>query len=191
MRDDEVDFVPTLNIQANTLQKGEVREGKQLVAWDCIQDCSPAACPIGHDCVYKNASRVTGKCDLQSQYLQSFVETIFRTYRYLDEADMFRIGMHLVPLYGQLCQMKIIAKSVASMAYEDDKGRTLIHPIFKEIRETLKTITVIWKEIGMTGVPVPNLPGGDSSIHKHGGYGDPSHYTEISKGSETKRNVVR
>jgi hypothetical protein len=188
----------SINIGSQELRKGEIREGKQLVAWDCVQDCVPDVCPIGRKCLYAERSlsrKGGGRCALQVEYLQAFVDMIFTTYRYLDDGDTYKVGMMLVPLYSQLCRQKIVEKGVEQLAYEDAKGVTRIHPIYKEMRETMKTITTVWKEMGFK-VPVnPSLPAGalptGNSVYKHGGFGDPTHYATISQGADNKRNLIR
>lgn len=180
-----------VNIANNTLQKGEVREGKQLVAWDCIQDCVPERCPIGTKCVYAPQSASSGLCALQQQYLQSFVDVVFSTYRYIDDGDMYKIGMLLVPLYSQLCKQKILEKSLGYICYEDLKGKVNVHPIYKEMRETMKTITAVWREMGFTAGPNPELPREALIGKSNNGFGDPDHYKNITQNAENKRNVIR
>lgn len=174
---------PVIDIANNSMMKGEVREGKQLIAWDSIQDCNTERCPIGKTCLYARISKE--KCALQVGYLQNLTDTIFSTYRYLDETSMFKIGMHLIPLYSQLCRQKIVEKSVGRLAYEDEKGRTHIHPIYKEIRETMKVITILWREMGFPVAMNPDVPTGKA------GFGDASHYETISREADNKRNIVR
>jgi hypothetical protein len=186
----EPEHEPAMNlcISNASLNKGLVREDKQLVAWDCIQDCVPERCPIGTRCTYKHHS--DPKCAVQTEYLQTFVDTIFRTYRYMDEAEMYKIGMHLVPLYSQLCRLKIVELGVGAVTYEDLRGVTKIHPIFKEIRDTLRVISSLWRDIGFTGPNAPALPG-DVFAGGREGFGDPGHYARISQDSDNKRNVIR
>lgn len=173
-----------INISNDSMNKGLVREGHELMAWDCIQTCHQR-CPIHSICTYKNTT--SSKCALQINYLENLTKTIFKTYRYCNDEIMFKIGMHLVPLYSQLCRQKIVEKAVEELAYEDNKGVTRIHPIYKEIRETLKVITVIWKEMGFTPEMGTNLP-----VPKgRPGFGNPDHYEEISKNADNKRDLIR
>lgn len=183
-----------LNIDMNnhSLCKGEVREGMNLIAWDSIQVCRPEGCPIGAAgiCMYAEDSR-DAPCRVQTEYLQSFVAVVFRTYKSLDEADTYRIGMHLVPLYSQLCRMKLVEKSIEQVLYYDKHGNPGVHPIYKEIRDTIKVISNLWKDIGMRAGP----PGAGELTPQFGpgksGFGDPNHYNNISQGTEKKVNVVR
>lgn len=181
-----------ITIGSNTLQKGEVREGKQLVAWDCVQECDLERCPINETCTYRHlAIKNDGKCSLQIQYLQAFTDMVFSTYRCMTEDDMFKVGMHLVPLYSQLCRQKIVELSVKSVTYEDNKGVTRIHPIYKEMRDTMKTISTIWKDLGVIGGPNPALPLNGNGTVGRAGYGDPTHYANISKNDNDKKGLIR
>lgn len=182
-----MDVKPNIDMCNSSMVKGEVRDGKNLVAWDCIQDCRPDSCPIGSQCMYKASE----KCGVQVQYLQALTDTLFTTYRYLSEEMLFKIGMHLVPLYSQLCRQKIVEKSVGSLCYEDAKGVTRIHPIYKEIRETMKVIVVMWKEMGFNGMPNGANPDVPTFMNNRDGFGDPTHYANLVKDADNKRNVIR
>lgn len=176
------------NIGSTTICKGEVREGVQLVAWDCIQDCDPAMCPLGQDCDFVGKSHsANSKCALQTEYIQSFIDVVLKTFKYLDESDLYKVGMHLVPLYSQLCRHKILEKSVGQVAYIDHKGCPKIHPVYKEIRETIRIISGLWKDMGVTSMPDPTLP----RVADNKGFGDPNHYARLIEGAENKRNVTR
>lgn len=176
--------LPVINMTNNSLNKGIVREGKQLIAWDCVQECDHNNCPLSEKCVYRVDEGE--KCALQASYLQALTDTIFTTYRYLNEDVLFKIGMHLVPLYSQLCRQKIVEKAVVNLCYEDSKGVTRIHPIYKEIRETMKVITLFWKEIGFSEMVNPDLP----AVGRVG-FGNINHYNNISQNSDNKRDVIR
>ena len=179
------------NIGSQSLRKGQVRDGIQIVAWDSIQDCVPDRCPIGHECEYASKSHSAngggGKCALQTEYVSSFIAIVLRTYKYLDEADMFKVGMHLVPLYSQLCRQKLVERSLGDIMQVDNRGNSRVHPIYREIRDTLRTISSLWKDMGVTGTILPEVP----EYKAREGFGDPSHYARLVAGAENKRNVVR
>ncbi|MGD9700588.1 hypothetical protein [Acinetobacter sp.] len=179
------------NIGNQSIRKGIVRDNIPLVAWDCIQDCVPDRCHIGQSCEYAHISHSNkgtgGKCALQTEYIQSFISTVLKTYKYLDESDMFKVGMHLVPLYSQLCRQKIVEKAVGDIMQLDHRGNMKVHPIYREIRDTIRVISGLWRDMGITSCMNPSLP---SSTPKEG-FGDPTHYAKLIAGAENKRNVVR
>lgn len=179
-----------IDINSNSMVKGEIREGIDLISWDAIQKCNKDICPIGKSC--QVASVLANRpCAVQTQYLQSFVDTVFQTYRGLDESDAYKVGMHLVPMYSQLCRLKILEKAQENVMYYDRHGSPSIHPVYKEIRDTLKTISTLWKDIGIKGGPVGFSNGPTAPGQANRGYGDPTHYDTISKGADNKRNVTR
>jgi hypothetical protein len=182
--DIEESVKPIINMNNDVLNKGMVRDNKQLIAWDCVQTCDTEICPIGNTCVY--VKKIGDKCSLQLTYLQALTDMVFSTYRYLNDDALFKIGMHIIPLYSQLCRQKIVEKSVVSLTYLDTKGNIKIHPIYKEIRETMKILTVMWKDLGIYAVPNPDTP----SIGKSG-FGDSGHYEAISANADNKRNIIR
>lgn len=181
-----------IDISVSGLQKGVVRNDQQLIAWDSVQPCNVNICPISSTCVYADPEQThTRKCTVQVEYLQSFVDMIFNKYRYMGEDDMFKIGMHVIPLYSQLCRLKIAERGVLTALQEDrNSGRTSIHPIFREIRETIRAISAQWKELGFIIPPQGALSNPTSTLDR-AGFGDPHHYAAISLNSDNKRNVIR
>lgn len=179
------------NTGSKSLHKGEVREGVQLVSWDCIQECDPERCPIGLKCLH--ATQSFGKqCMLQVDYINELTTTILDQFPDIAVDDMYRFGMHLVPLYSNLCRMKIVEWSLRDIMVEDSRGNLKIHPIYAEIRNTIKTITSVWRDMGFLrppGIGGPSVPG-ESAFGRNNGYGDPNHYARISQ-QEDKHDVIR
>ncbi|MCP3681909.1 MAG: hypothetical protein GY861_04390 [bacterium] len=78
----------------------------------------------------------------------------------LDEPMLYQIGIHLMPLYKNLCKLKIEELGVKQAVTMNTKsGRDQINPIYKEIREHIKIIQMMWRDIGLKGaqLPPPNL----------------------------------
>jgi len=46
--------------------------------------------------------------------------------------------------------MKILEMALESVDIIDEKGRIIIHPVYKAIRETLTTITIMWRDLDIT-----------------------------------------
>jgi len=188
-KNDNTKVIP-IDINSNSMVKGEIREGLNLVSWDAIQKCNKEICPIGDECLVAPVL-ANRPCAVQTQYLQSFIDTVFLTYRGLDESDAYKVGMHLVPMYSSLCRLKILEKSLENVGYFDRHGNPAIHPIYKEIRDTMKTISLLWKDIGIKGGPVGFNDGTIAPGQANRGFGDPTHYDAISRGADNKKNVTR
>jgi len=150
------------NIPSNlnqTIGKLGVRKGTyngdiQLVSWDALPDCNGERCIISEICTYDHGV----KCQVQRQYLRSVMEMIFTNYAdKMTEAQLFQVGMHLMPLYKTLSKLKIEELAVQRIITVDDRGMVRVNPVYKEIRETIKLLTHVWKSIGMSG-PGPGAP---------------------------------
>lgn len=176
------------NIGDLTLSKGEIREGVTLHAWDGIQECDPETCPLLDRCPYEHS----GKCSVQTQYLELLYSAINKTYKYLDEAVLYKIGMQLVPLYTQLMKMQMVELTLTTPLIWSAKGQLMIHPVYKEIRDTLKTIAVMWKDLHLTfefsGKPGLSL---SASSGKDFEKGDPNYYKRISEESGSRKGIIR
>ncbi len=147
--------ISNLNIGNLKLDKGLVRKDVKMFAWDSIRECngdasaegfdSDTICPAHNLCSYVKR----GKCAVQVKYLESLYSSILSSYSYLDEAMLWKIGMQIVPLYLQLVKLQIIELSLGSPVYNSEKGTVLVHPVYREIRETLKVIHLMWKDLDL------------------------------------------
>lgn len=172
------------------LSKGLLANGKAFFAWDAIQECDVARCAAAHRCGYIKAG---GKCTVQLTYLKTFFESVVTTYDHMTETELFKVGMHLVPLYSQLCRLKIQELGTTEVVYYNDKGNAAVNPIFKEIRETLKVIHLMWRDLSFCPVapPDPSLKDKDNGKPKDM-YGDPGHVARLEKErGEISRGVIR
>lgn len=172
------------------LEKGEVREGITLYAWDSIPRCTSGECPVHVSCVYEKE----GKCGVLSDYLQTFYKAVLGTYRYMDETMLFKVGMQIVPIYLHLAKFQLIELSLQSPMTLDSKGNEIIHPVYKGIRDTMKTINSLWKDLGLTfEFPFkPKLkPSEEDNLPGNTGRGDPSYYANLTKDNRSMKGVVR
>jgi hypothetical protein len=126
--------------------KGEIRKGIELFAWDGIQDCANEECIVFNKCQYLKR----GKCAVHVSYIKQLTDTICISYKYLDEMQYFKIGMQIIPLYSHLLRLKLLEMSIQSITFENNKGIKFIHPVYKEIRQTLIAIHMMWKDLEMT-----------------------------------------
>jgi len=178
-----------LKIGDMSLEKGQVRKDMTMFAWDGIRDCSSELCPVNDMCGYLKR----GKCAVQVKYLETLYNSILTTYKYLDEAMLFKIGMQIIPLYVQLMKMQIIELSLASPMVFTEKGMS-VHPIYKEIRATLSTIHIMWKDLDLSfsfsGKPEVT-PGSAAAPSSDFEKGDPTYYKRMTSGSGSRKGVIR
>jgi len=134
-----------------------------MYSWDAIQECMDEDCPADKYCDYQR----TGKCTAMQKFLKACSSSLmFRSDTELDQDAVFRIGTELVPLYGQLMRFWIEELGVRSDVVYASRGKKNVHPIFKEIRETIKLIGITRQKIGVSGgdsdalKPGTVLPGG-------------------------------
>lgn len=176
------------NVGTLNLEKGIIRKGQTLFAWDGIQDCSMEKCVVYNKC---NNALHKGKCAVHVNYIRTLYDIIISTYKYLNEMQYFKIGIHIVPLYSHLFRLKLLEMSITDVVYVNNKGVKFIHPVYKEIRQTLSTIHLMWKDlevnIGIPSIPNPgeSLPMEDSIIN-----GDPNYYDSLTKrGTSIKKRI--
>lgn len=132
-----------------------------LVAWAAIEDCTAELCRIMHLCMYKKSTATsTAKCGLQRVYIQATAEMIHRCFEKElqgDENLLFRVGMHLMPLYKTLCKLKMEELSVTYPVYATPRGDRKADPVYKELRETIKIIDMTYRNLGLKGASAPSL----------------------------------
>lgn len=155
-------------------------------AINTIPDCNEDTCPIRNECRFKKI----GKCGVQSVYVNQVANAISTMYKGCDDSEKFRIAVHLLPLYVQLGRLQMTEIGVNSTCYSDNKGNIKIHPVFREIRDTLRTIAVMWRELAMFEPPlgtVKQIVEGEV-IEGDMEKGNPNYYATISK---ERANVKR
>jgi len=177
--------------------KGDIREGMKLFAWDGIQDCSAVLCCVFDKCLFLKR----GKCAVHVNYIRQLTDTIACSYKYLDEMQYFKIGMQIVPLYSHLLRLKLLEMSLSQIVFVNNKGIKFIHPVYKEIRQTLITIHMMWKDLEITPhIADPSLVPLSSSKMESDHLkseedmmlnGDGTHYERISQLSETNPDGTR
>ena len=139
-----------------TNNSGEEKVDKPLNAWDYIQECTER-CPAyaNNTCYYKKPQEGQRKrCTVMRTFLNGAIDAIMSTFKkdeVLNPKTLWRIGMHLIPLYQMLGRMKIEEATYFRVIYTDDKGRRKANPVYKEIRETLKQIETTWDKLGLGG----------------------------------------
>ena len=129
-----------------------------ITMWDAIPRCNVETCPLGKTCPYQKV----GRCSVRVKYLSHVFDTISSIPENMDPVTVLKIGMHIIPIYSMLCRFKMEEYASETMV-SDSKGNLRINPIFREIRETIKTATALIQDLDQT---VSGLPGdGDSDYY--------------------------
>lgn len=119
------------------IDKGK-SEGTELVTFDAISECTKKACPIYSTCPYDKK----GICKIRQHYLNHCLKILNTVPKTLDKLSSMKIGFSIIPLYSQLIGFKILAHSLP-VVFDGKK----MHPVFKEIRETIKLISVLLRDL--------------------------------------------
>ena len=162
------------------VKRGKSPAGKQLWSWDALTECTNHACPAAARCHYIREDLVAPeKCQVMLKYLKAVSQVVFGQYEaVLDEGQLYRVGMHIIPLYRNLCRFKIYELGLRSVVHSDDKGKVSVDPVYKEIREHIKLLEQMWKSVGLTGSNALVPPLGDEDFHP-----DANYYEEMEKGA--------
>jgi len=154
------------------LTKGKNDEGLTTYSWDVVQKCRHERCPALKLCSYGESILEGGDCKVMKSYLRGAALAMYENQKGLTQSQRYRIGMHIMPLYRQLVRMKIEEIGLESASYISTTGNPGVHPVYKEIRETIKAIESTWRAIG-----IQELPMGIKDIDFEGG----SYYDEMEK----------
>jgi len=125
---------------------------KQIISWETVKPCRGERCVAYDMCEYSVRNQeATAKCKVEATYLRSVASIIYRNFiTVLDEPTLMRVGMHLMPIYQNLCRLKISEIGIGSPVESDDKGRVFINPVYKEMREHIKLLEQTWRSLGLT-----------------------------------------
>lgn len=121
--------------------------------WTAIENCAVNNCIAARVCPYIASMRNDMKCRVQMKYLKEVEIMVLNNFgNDLQEEDLFRIGMHLVPLYKQLARFKIVEMTISlrDICEFTKSGTTKVNGLFKEIRECIRQIDREWAEIGIS-----------------------------------------
>ncbi len=131
------------------VQKGNNTEGNMTYSWDVGQKCQHQDCPAIVECHYEEKIEEGGICKVMRNYIRSAAVVLYESQKGISAAQRFQIGMQIMPLYRILCKLKIAEVGVINPVYHTERGSIGVHPIFKEIRETIKSIDVVWRGLGV------------------------------------------
>ncbi len=153
------------HIGAGKIEKGSWVENAEnkfyLLAWDFAIPCTYETCPLYQKCTYVTQWMMrkdelgepgrTDQCRMQQRYIKSiiysFVEKMTNAKK-TEQENVIKLGFHLIPLYSQLFKFKMHEYGNKEIVMWTSRGDSKINPVYKEIREIIKTITSVWKDIG-------------------------------------------
>ena len=166
-------------------------DGDPVLRWDPATMCSDR-CPLDADC---NSKKRFGKCSVEVSYMNTIYSNLVNPNSdkgiadQLNDIELQRVGLHLIPLYHQLIKMKKEAYAVRDISHVNKQGSIKIHPVFAEIREIIRCIAKEIKDLGINekwerkfgkAGGVPNL-GTGVGVEELMAKGDPNFYAAISK----------
>ena len=165
-------------------------DNRPLLRWDPVTKCFDR-CPIYDDCPYAKK----GKCSIESTYMNNVFDNLVNpnpergVADQLNDIELQRVGLHLIPLYHQLIKMKKEAYAVRDISHVNKQGSIKIHPVFAEIREIIRCISKEIKDLGINekwerkfgkAGGAPNL-GTGIGVEELMARGTPGFYESISK----------
>ena len=124
-----------------------------LAMWDVIPECDDTNCPIADLCDFDGH----GKCEVRTKYMTHVVESVLESKETFSAVDMLQIGMSIVPLYSQLVRFKM-ESATTTVTYTTSRGVVKIDPIFAEIRNTIKLISDLLRNVGVAETDQPSNP---------------------------------
>jgi len=161
------------------LVKGENSEGIPLVSWDLPFLCTKKSCPIGKRCGYQ-PKKEGEPCFLHTSYLGYVYNSLaVQRKEELTWELSHKIGLLMIPLYSHLVKFKIFEAGLNGPMVVGSKGSQIVNPIYREIRDTIKTLTSMHKEFGLNDRVVKPEELDPNLLH-----GDPSYYEQLYDGEE-------
>ena len=134
------------------------KNGMVNYAWDVVQKCQGVDCPAAEVCPQIENLTTDDDCKIMKNYMRSVSLVMYEAQsKNITAAQRYQIGMHIIPLYKTLCKMKIAELGIANVTQMTSRGTLQIHPIYKEMREIIKVIDVVWKSIGVSKGGLGNL----------------------------------
>lgn len=170
---------------SDEIQPSHTRMGTaSFMSWDFLRPCLGKKCKLAARCVH--SKKRGAACHIERVYLQNIYESLHpMVLKIEDSITLNIIGLQLIPMYHQLCKLMIEEAAVTTMFVTTNAGRPYAHPIYREIRETQRLITDLWRNSGLqkmardlghltVGAPMTSL-NVDRELE-----GDPEYYRQMS-----------
>lgn len=125
-------------------RKGNLGD-KMVMTWDSVPQCKAEDCASHVDCFFfkNNTNPNHSRCQVMSNYLRG-VYTIMITNYDLTEPELMRVGMHLIPLYKNLCRLQIEEHGIRELVRPNKAGNLSVHPLYDQIRNYILAIDRLW-----------------------------------------------
>jgi hypothetical protein len=164
-----------------------------IAVWDAVHPCMLSLCELRYDCPYyvEMPTQNAPPCAVQTNYLRYLYKNLVtRNAKYLTQQQLDQIGYHLLPLYGHLIKFKMVEYTLnlngvgvhgGIIVKNPRSGMSAIHPIYREIRQTLSAIDTLWQNIGLNkmGVEKAALPVTKDLFE----WGDPDYVDNLTNGA--------
>ena len=142
-----------------TIYKGKLGD-VQLIMWDALPECHEL-CPIYTECPYVGGTRQRKKCEMRRRYLEAVMSSLEKGIQEADEITSLTVGLLAAPLFQHLINFKIFTHGMGHTVMEGKK----VHPVFREIRQTIKEINGLLKELGLNKNGTKSFLNGDSEYY--------------------------
>lgn len=157
-----VSQIGDVKVKRGTVSDEDGENKLLLYSWDFIHDCLQDKCPGFAACTYTCRKAVAiVKCPVSTEYLKAIITVIHQELRpQMNQVQLMKVGLHLMPMYAIMSRLLIAEMGVVQVTTENTAKTIRVHPVFKEIRDTMSAIDKAWVSIGL------NMPGVSS-----GGFG--------------------
>lgn len=126
-----------------TLYKGKLGD-IQLIMWDALPNCTEE-CTIYQECPYEKMKKKRLKCEMRRRYLESVMKNLEKAVKIKDEINTLTVGLMVAPLFQQLINFKIFEHGMSHTVMLKNK----VHPIYREIRQTIQSINALLRDLGL------------------------------------------
>ncbi|MFZ3046507.1 MAG: hypothetical protein WA151_11375 [Desulfatirhabdiaceae bacterium] len=137
------------------IQKGNLEGGLQVNLWDAVRTCKGTECRLAYKCKYAESKRELRDvehlpCRIERKYLVQVLDPFLQLIDIVKDPFLMNwVGMHLIPMYVDLCQLKMEKLKVDNITYTDKKGEKKIDPIYDEVRKAHREILSACKTMGI------------------------------------------
>ena len=124
-------------------------EGFTALIWHSKKICNPDKCDISLRCSHAE-SCCSDICKPQQIYLESIYSSALDMLGLsLSTREAVRLGLHIIPLYALLFDLKMAAAGLETVwEYYGKLSDRRVNPIYREIRDHITTIDKMWSSLG-------------------------------------------